>query len=90
MKVKKEPIPAIEVLSLLNKYWLNTDDIKLIACVGFNKAIEIKKEVEKKCYLENMKLPSGRVPADKVIEYLNINIKYLKQCANYTKKDTTN
>ena len=90
MRVKKQPLPAIEILSILDRYWINTKDIKSIACVGVDKANKIKREVEHLCELEKMKLPYGFVPADKVVDYLKINIKYLKQCANYTKKDITN
>lgn len=89
MRVKKEPLPAIEVLEILDKYWVSTNDIKAIACVGKDKARKIKKEVAHLCELDNMKIPYDLVPADRVAEHLNINIKYLKQCANYTKKDTT-
>lgn len=89
MRVKKEPLNAIEVLAILDKYWISTEDIKAIACVGKDKAREIKKEVKKKCELENMKIPYDLVPANIVAEHLSINIKYLRQCANYTKKDTT-
>lgn len=88
MKIKKSSLSAHEILDILDKYYLNIEDIKKVACVGRNKALEIRKEIEKICYLDNIKIPTGLIPADKLIDYLGINISYLKKCIAI-KKDTT-
>ncbi len=88
MRLKKNPLNATEILTIINKYYIDTNDIRLIACVGTNKANEIKKTIAHLCDLDNIKLPYGLVPSEKVVEYLGININYLKKCAAI-KKDTT-
>lgn len=70
---------ADEMLEILKKPWLGTSDIKKLANVGINKALEIKADIVKQLSEQNYFLPSGLVPTDKVVEYLHLNIKYLKR-----------
>lgn len=73
---------ASEMLETLNKQWLDTKDIKILACVGLRRAKEIKDDISETLKNEKYFLPNGLVPSEKVIEYLNLNIKYLKKIAN--------
>lgn len=72
---------ANEMLDILNKQWLDTKDIKVLASVGIEKARKIKNEIISKLEDENYFLPNGLVPSEKVVEYLNLNVKYLKKIA---------
>ena len=76
-------LSAKEILDILDQQWLDTKDIKNIACVGIKNAKKIKEEITKRIKLEdeNYFLPNGLLPTDKVIEYLNLNINYLKKIA---------
>jgi len=74
---------ASEMLEILKKQWLNTKDIKILASVGYEKAIKIKKEIIKNVEEQGYFLPSGLVPSEEVIKYLNLNIKYLKKVSEW-------
>ncbi len=71
-------LSAEEMLDLISKYWANVDDIMKIGSVGKNRAQSIKRNILENC-VDNKKLPYGLVPMEKVIEYFNINIQYLKR-----------
>ena len=79
MGISKNRLTTSETLKLLSKPYLKTSDIKKIASCGDNKAIEIKKAILKICDERNYYVPSGLTPTEIVIEYLNININYLKK-----------
>lgn len=74
-------LSAEETLKILEKQWITTSDLKKLACVGTNKAKELRESIIKMIYEEdgNYYLPSGQLPTDKVIKYLKINISYLKK-----------
>lgn len=74
---------ASEMLEILKKQWLNTKDIKILASVGYEKAVKIKKEIIKNVEEQGCFLPSGLVPSEEVIKYLNLNIKYLKKVSEW-------
>lgn len=83
MRIVKR-LSANEILRILENQWLTTKDIKDIACVGYTKASYIKNEIEIKIKErdQNYFLPSGLVPSKEVVDYLNIDIKYLRKIAN--------
>lgn len=70
-------INASETLELISKQWAKVEDIKVLAQVGNVKARKIKKAIEEE--LDNWLLPYGQVPMQKVVEYLRIDIKYLRK-----------
>lgn len=73
---------ASEILQVLQKQWLTTDDIQILSGRSIDKARELKKEIARKIVEEdNYLLPNGLVPSDKTVEYLNLNINYLKKIA---------
>ena len=74
---------ASEMLEILKKQWLNTKDIKILASVGYEKAVKIKKEIIKNVEEQGYFLPSGLVPSEEEIKYLNLNIKYLKKVSEW-------
>ena len=83
MRIVKR-LSANEILRILENQWLTTKDIKDIACVGYTKASYIKNEIELKIKErdQNYFLPAGLVPSKEVVDYLNIDIKYLKKISD--------
>lgn len=73
--------PAREILCVLEKPWLTTKDLQIISGTGEAKAREIKKDITQIVHDEGRRLPSGLIPVDKAIEYLHLNINYLKKMA---------
>lgn len=74
-------LSAEQTLKILENQWLTTSDIKKLACVGSSKVTDIKKAIIDKLHKEdeNYYLPAGLLPTDKVVEYLKINVKFLKK-----------
>ena len=76
---------AEELLELINQQWATTTDITKIGQCGRDKAVKIKSEIKSQLG-NNYYLPNGRVPMEKVVEYFNININYLKRIKNLNKE----
>lgn len=82
MKVVKS-LTAKETLELISNQYATIQDIQKIAGVGKDQARAIKKEIELKVLEETGKVfPNGKVPMDRLVEHLNINIGYLKKICN--------
>jgi hypothetical protein len=74
---------AAETLNLISKQWAGISDIRALAEVGEGNARKIKKRIEEE--LKDWLLPYGKVPMSKVVEYLRIDIKYLKKVSEERK-----
>lgn len=77
------------LLKVINKLWLTTEDIMLIAECGRNNAIKIRTEVEKMILAEGKHIPVSnkkRVPTKLVLEYLGLDEEYIKHMANIYKE----
>lgn len=68
-----------EMLDLLDTQWAGTSEIKLIAQCGKNRALAIKNQIRKELENSNYYLPNNKIPMFKLVEYLGINIQYLKR-----------
>ncbi len=75
-------LKSSEILEILSHQYVSTEDIKKIACCGLNRAQTIKRNIVKQLESENYLLPYGLVPTDKVVEYLKINVNYLKKSSS--------
>lgn len=71
---------------VLMKNWLTNHDIMILAECGLNKAIEIKKEIQKQILKEGYKLPKHKVTKQRVLEYLGINENYIFKLAQTEQK----
>ena len=71
-----------EILRTLNKLWLNTEDIRIVASVGVDRAREIKNTISEQLLNDGWYLPTGMVPSAKVVEYLKIDLKYLEKISS--------
>ena len=73
-----------ELFKLISSPWCSTNDIKLIARCGRDTAIKIRKEIEKEIEKNGKSLPRAKtvcVPTQKVIEYLGLDLNYIKEMA---------
>jgi len=86
MRIRK-PLSATQTLELINKPWATVKDIMNLGCCGSDKACKIKKEIVKKKEEERFYIPAGYVPMESVIEYLNINLTYLRKIAKLERSD---
>lgn len=68
---------ASDTLELISKQWASVKDIQLLADCGRDTALKIKNAIVKE--LENWILPKGQIPMSKLVEYLKIDINYLKR-----------
>ena len=73
------PPTAQELLEIINTQWANKTSIMRIACVGENKAWEIYHAIRDEVLKSGYKLPPNLIPMEKVVDYFNININYLKK-----------
>ena len=78
MKVTNS-INATETLELIKKTWADKKDIMRLACCGDIKAKKIKQDLVDELEKDGYRLPSGKVPMDRLVQYLRINITYLKK-----------
>lgn len=78
MARNKKILSASEILDICSKQWATLQDIKSLASVGNNKAIQIRKDI-KATYDENKKLFNELIPMSDVIKYIDLDIEYLKK-----------
>lgn len=73
-----------ELFSLISTPWCSTKEIKQIARCGRDTANKIRKNIEKEIQKDGKKLPRAKticVPTQKVVEYLGLDIEYIKEMA---------
>lgn len=79
MKPKEKPT-AREILNLLDSMWLSEREIMIIAFCGKSKANQIMKDIKELIDVKyKKKLPKNCIPTEELINYLNINVSYLKK-----------
>lgn len=78
-------LSATETLELLNNQWATTSDVKKLACVGNNRGSDIMRAIRENAESQGYHLPRGLVPMEMVIDYLKININYLKKISKIEK-----
>ncbi len=79
---------AKEILNILSKPWVSTQDIMVIGDLTASTAGRIKRNIEadfRKKY-PNKYLPSYCVPTKGVIQYFDIDIEFLKSLAFFDKE----
>ena len=77
MRIKN--ITATEILDTLQKPYLTTKDISILASVGINKATEIRNKIIKELKEKNILFINNLLPNKEVVDYLKIDINYLKK-----------
>ncbi len=72
---------ARETLKLISKQWCNLDDLMLLAEIGKNNAVKLRKEIKQDLLNQGYTLPNNRLPMIEVVNKLKININYLEKMA---------
>lgn len=72
---------ARETLKLISKQWCNLDDLMLLAEMGKNNAVKLRKEIKQDLINQGYTLPNNRLPMIEVVNKLKININYLEKMA---------
>lgn len=73
-----------DLLELVVKPWVDTYQIMAIAQCGKNSATKIRMEIEQSIIESGKKLPVSNkkhVPTKLVLEYLNLDLNYIKEMA---------
>ena len=73
-----ESLTAKETLKIISKQWASVNDIKQLASVGNGKALNIKKDIQQSLSDDGFTLTT-KIPMDRLVEYLGINVEYLKK-----------
>lgn len=74
-----------ELLEIISKPWIDTNDIMVIAQCGKNSAIKIRWDIERSILDSGLKLPKSNkrhVPTKLVLEYLGLDVEYIKNMAS--------
>lgn len=82
-------VSARETLGIISKQWCSSQDFSILSNTGKNTTLKLMKDLRNKLEQANYFLPSNLLPMDKVVEYLNINIPYLKKVSNLSELDTS-
>ena len=77
MRIKEST--ATEMLDTLQKPYLSTKDISILASVGINKATEIRNKIIKELKEKKILFVNNLLPNKEVVKYLHIDINYLKK-----------
>lgn len=72
---------ARETLKLISRQWCNLDDLMLLAEIGKNNAVKLRKEIKQDLINQGYTLPNNRLPMIEVVNKLKININYLEKMA---------
>lgn len=72
---------ARETLKLISKQWCNLNDLMLLAEIGKNNAVKLRKEIKQDLINQGYTLPNNRLPMIEVVNKLKININYLEKKA---------
>lgn len=69
---------AKETLDLVSKQWCSLSDLMLLANVGRNSALKIKKAIKDDLISKGYFVPKHVIPMKEVVKYLDIDISYLE------------
>ena len=65
---------ARETLKLISKQWCNLNDLMLLAEIGKNNAVKLRKEIKQDLINQGYTLPNNRLPMIEVVNKLKINL----------------
>lgn len=70
---------AENILSLISKQWCTLDDLRNITGLGKTNSIKLKNKIRNQLLDKGYDLPNKLLPMNEVVNYLKIDINYLKQ-----------
>lgn len=78
-----ENLTAKDTLKLIAKQWCSSQDFSILSNTGKNTTLKLMRELRKQLEQDNYFLPTNLLPMDRVVEYLRLNITYLKKVSNF-------
>lgn len=75
---------AKETLELISKQWCTLSDLMILANVGRNNALKIKRIIKNNLESQGYLIPKHVIPMKEAVKYLDIDTNYLESC---TKKE---
>lgn len=81
----------LELFRLISNPWCSTNEIKQIAKCGRDTATKIRKDIQKEIKKNGKLVYSSKtiyVPTQKVIEYLGLDVTYIKEMAQYEEQQS--
>lgn len=75
-----------EMIDIMTKQWCTVDDLAKLAGVGRNKALDIKRTIREDLISKGYYVPKRHVPMKAVVNYLKIDVSYLKMMLELQKK----
>lgn len=79
-------ISAKDTLEIISKQWCSSQDFSILSNTGKNTTLKLMRELRKQLEQDNYFLPPNLLPMDKVVEYLKLNIPYLKKVSHFEEK----
>lgn len=73
---------AKETLELISKQWCDLNDLIKLTGLGKNNAMKLKNQIKASLNEKGYQLPNKLLPMNEVVNYLKINIGYLKKVSN--------
>lgn len=77
MRIKEST--ATEMLNTLQKAYLTTKDISILASVGIGTATKIREKIKEQLKEKKILFVNNLLPNKEVVKYLHIDINYLKK-----------
>ena len=73
---------AQETLNLISKQWCNLNELMQLTALGRNNALKVRKAIKDDLTAQGYLLPKNLLPMNEVVNYLKINVSYLKKMSN--------
>lgn len=78
---------ASNILDIISKQYCTTSDLMVLTNSGKNTCLKLKRQLREQLEQENYFLPKSVLPMDKVVDFLKINIPYLKNVSCFENKE---
>lgn len=79
---------AKKILEIISKQYCTTSDLMVLTNSGKNTCLKLKRQLKEQLEQENYFLPKSVLPMDKVVDFLKINIPYLKNVSGFENKES--
>lgn len=73
---------AKETLSLVSKQWCDLEDLTKLTELGRNNVLKIRRDIKKYIEEKGYMIINNKLPMCEVVNYLKIDINYLKKMVN--------
>lgn len=75
-------ITARETLELVSKQWCSSKEFSILSGTGKNTTLKLMSDLRSQLKQDNYHLPKTLLPMNKVVEYLHIDLQYLRKVSD--------